>query len=112
MRLPSLKQLFDDKYRAMKATFVRGKVPYANTPEQVKACDDIVHLFHKYLSSLFQPFHLYTIHDDHQGDPITVFVKGLFLDKETDPRRKRWFTLFLDTQMFFTFSDHQLHLIE
>lgn len=85
-------------------------IPYDPTPDEYQQASSICSLFQTHMSDLFQNFRSHCITDVSDSDPVSVFIKENFIlfefaDSKDDQEFMR---MFLDTQLFFDFSDKQL----
>eukprot|EP01104_Vermistella_antarctica_P008294 TRINITY_DN2070_c0_g2_i1.p1 TRINITY_DN2070_c0_g2~~TRINITY_DN2070_c0_g2_i1.p1 ORF type:complete len:1127 (+),score=295.60 TRINITY_DN2070_c0_g2_i1:341-3721(+) len=87
------------------------KLPYDTTKEQLNYVQGVSTVFESYFSNLFSSFNAHTIRDMTDPDrPITVFLKDSFVLEAEQQRSggSEFLSQFLDTQMFFHYSDEKL----
>ena len=86
-------------------------IPYDPLPEEHEQVNSICAIFHNHISNLFENFRQHCITDvSDSTNPVSVFIKENFIlieyaDSKED---KEFMRMFLETQLFFDFSDKQL----
>lgn len=85
-------------------------IPYDPLPEESQQLECVTTLFQHHLSNLFQNFRSHCITDvSDSTKPVSVFIKENFVLLEyADKEDQEFMRMFLDTQLFFDFSDKQL----
>ena len=102
-----LKKKCSSDIKQLNHSFKKG-IPFKTTKEQLSHVESISTIFETHLISFFANYHNYTIcNRTDPAQPITVFMKDSFLvDIPADARE--FIDEFLDTQMFFQYSDKRL----
>jgi hypothetical protein len=86
-------------------------LPYDPLPEEHEQVACICTIFQNHMSNLFENFRQHCITDVSDAtNPVSVFIKENFtlLEFADSKDDKEFMRMFLDTQLFFDFSDKQL----
>lgn len=86
-------------------------IPYDTTPEEKEQIASICAIFQGHIGNLFENFRQHCITDvSDSTHPVSVFIKENFtlIEFANSKEDKEFMRMFLETQLFFDFSDKQL----
>jgi hypothetical protein len=86
-------------------------IPYDPTAEEHEQVSIVCSMFQTHISNLFQNFRNHCITDvSDPTNPVSVFIKENFIliEYEDSKEDQEFMRMFLETQLFFDFSDKQL----